>query len=133
MLCEKGGTTTIKPQQFTIPQQYMVGDIRINTKAQLDRTFTRLLIDAFVPYQEEMLAYLDELIVTHDPKLVERQLGDVLKQSRQRAKEWEQTILLLNQTDTSEREKIKGRAHDIQVEEDALHQTFMELLKKRDI
>jgi hypothetical protein len=45
----------MKPQQFTIPQQFMVGDIKIDTKAQLERTYTRLLIDAFVPYQEEML------------------------------------------------------------------------------
>ena len=47
-------------QQFTIPQQFMVGDIKIDTKAQLGRKYTRLLIDAFVPYQEAMLAYLDE-------------------------------------------------------------------------
>ena len=29
----------MKPQEFTIPQQFMVGDIKINTKAQLDRTY----------------------------------------------------------------------------------------------
>src|SRR5258708_12960450 len=103
-------------QQFTIPQQFMVGDIKIDTKAQLGRTYTRLLIDAFVPYQEALLAYLDELIAKHDPQLVERQLGEVQKQNRKKSNEWEQPILLLNQTDKSEHEKITGRLHDIQEE-----------------
>jgi len=123
----------MKPQQFTIPQQFMVGDIKIDTKAQLGRKYTRLLIDAFVPYQEAMLAYLDELLAKHDPQLVERQLGEVQKQNRKKSNEWEQTILLLNQTDQSEHEKITGRLHDIRDEENALHQTNMELMKKLNI
>jgi hypothetical protein len=64
----------MRSQQFSIPQQYMVGDIKIDTEAKLDRTYTRLLLDAFVPYQEAMLAYLDELIAKHDPQLVKKQL-----------------------------------------------------------
>jgi hypothetical protein len=51
----------MKPHEFTIPQQFMVGDIKINTRAQLDRTYLRPLINAFIPYQEAMLVYLDEL------------------------------------------------------------------------
>src|SRR5690242_12366333 len=31
-----------------MPQQFMVGDIKVDTKAQLDRTSLRLLLDAFV-------------------------------------------------------------------------------------
>ena len=89
----------------------MVGDIKIDTKAQLARKYTRLLLDAFVPYQEAMLAYLDKLLVKHDPQLVEKQLGEVQKQDRKKSKEWEQTLLLLDQTDTSEHEKIIGRLH----------------------
>ena len=64
----------MKPQQFTIPQQYMVGDIKIDTTAQLDRTYMRLLLDAFVPYQEARLAYLDELMAKHAPQRVKEQL-----------------------------------------------------------
>ena len=60
----------MKPQQFTIPQQFMVGEIKIDNKAQLERTYTRLLIDAFVPYQEEMLTYLAELLVKYGPSLL---------------------------------------------------------------
>jgi len=120
-------------QQFTIPQQFIVGDIKIDTKAQLGRKYTSLLIDAFVPYQEAMLAYLDELIAKHDPHLIERQLGEVQKQNRKKSNEWEQTFLLLIQTDKSEHEKITGRLNDIRDEENALHQTNMELMKKLDI
>jgi hypothetical protein len=127
------GTTAMKPQQFTIPQQYMVGEIKIDTKAQLDRTYTRLLLDAFVPFQEAMLAYLDDLHTKHDLQLVKRQLGEVQKQQEKKSKEWEQTFLLFEQTDKSEREKIGGRLQDIQNEENALFQTYMELLKKLDI
>ena len=123
----------MKPQQFTIPQQFMVGDIKIDTKAQLGRKYTRLLIDAFVPYEEAMLAYLDELIVKHDPQLVEKQLGEVQKQDRKKSREWEQKLLLLKQTDPSEHENIIGRLHDLRDEENALHQTTIELLKKLDI
>ncbi len=123
----------MKPQQFTIPQQFMVGDIKIDTKAQLDRKYTRLLINAFVPYQEAMLAYLDELLVKHNPQLVEKQLGEVQKQDRKKSKVWEQTLLLLNQTDTSEHEKIIGRLQDLRDEENALHQPHMELLNKLEI
>jgi hypothetical protein len=120
----------MKPQQFTIPQQFMVGDIKIDTKAQLERTYMRLLLDAFVPYQEAMLAYLDELLVKHDPQLVERQLDELQKQDRKKSKEWKQTHLLLQQTDESEHEKIMGRLLDIQDEERALRQTHMELIEK---
>jgi hypothetical protein len=123
----------MKPQQFTIPQQFMVGDIKIDTKAQLDRTYMRLLLDAFVPYQEAMLAYLDELLVKHDPQLVQRQLDELQKQDRKKSKEWKQTHLLLQQTDESEHEKIIGRLLDIHDEESALHQTQMELLEKINI
>jgi hypothetical protein len=123
----------MKPQQFTIPQQFMVGEIKIDTKAQLERTYMRLLLDAFVPYQEAMLAYLDELLVKHDPQLVQRQLDELQKQDRKRSKEWKQTHLLLQQTDESEHEKIIGRLHDIQDEERALHQTHMELIEKINI
>jgi hypothetical protein len=121
----------VKTQQFTIPQQFTVG--KIDTKAQLDRKYTRLLLDAFVPYQEAMLAYLDELMAKHDPQLVERQLAEVKKQNSKKSKEWEQTFPLLHQTDQSEREKMVGRLLDIQNEENALHQTNMELLEKLDI
>jgi hypothetical protein len=123
----------MKPQQFTIPQQFMVGDIKIDTKAQLDRTYMRLLLDAFVPYQEAMLASLDELLVKHDPQLVQRQLDELQKQDRKKSKEWKQTHLLLQQTDESEHEKIIGRLLDIHDEESALHQTQMELLEKINI
>jgi hypothetical protein len=120
----------MKPQQFTIPQQFMVGEIKIDTKAQLERTYMRLLLDAFVPYQEAMLAYLDELLVKHDPQLVQRQLDELQKQDRKKSKEWKQTHLLLQQTDESEHEKIIGRLLDIHDEERALHQTHMELIEK---
>jgi hypothetical protein len=133
MFCEKGGTSTLKPQQFTIPQQFMVGDIKIDTKAQLDRTYMRLLIDAFVPFQEAMLAYLDDLHAKHDPQLVKRQLGEVQKQQVKKSKDWEQTVLLFKKTDKSEHEKMAGRLQDIQNEENALFQTDMELLKKLDL
>jgi hypothetical protein len=68
----------MKHQEFTIPQQFMVGDIKINTKAQLDRTYLRLLIDAFIPYQEAMLVYLDELMAKHAPQRVKEQLTECL-------------------------------------------------------
>jgi hypothetical protein len=123
----------MKPQQFTIPQQYMVGEIKIDTTAQLDRTYLRLLLDAFVPHQEAMLAYLDELLVKHDPQLVQRQLKEVEKQEKKKSKEREQTFLLLQETDASEHEKIIERLEDIREESNALHQTFMELLEKHRI
>jgi len=123
----------MKPQQFTIPQQYMVGDIKIGTKAYLDRTYLRLLLDAFVPYHEAMLAYLDALLVKHDPQLVKRQLAEVQKQDRKKSTEREQTLRLLTQTDTSEQERIIGRLHDLQDEENALDHTQRELLEKLDL
>ena len=64
----------------------MVGEIKIDTKAQLERTYMRLLLEAFVPYQEAMLAYLDELLVKHDPQLVQRQLDELQKQDRKKSK-----------------------------------------------
>jgi len=127
------GIITMKPQPFTIPQQFMVGDIKIDTKARLDRTYLRLLLDAFVPHQEAMLASLDELMVKHDPQLVKRQLKEVEKQDQKRSKEWEQTFLLLQQTDKSEHEKIIARLQDIGDEENALSQTHLDLIKKLDI
>jgi len=123
----------MKPQEFTIPQQFMVGDIKINTKAQLDRTYLRLLTDAFIPYQEAMLMYLDELMAKHAPQRVEEQLKEVEKQERKKHKEWEQTHLPFRQADEAEQLKIIGRLHDIQDEERALHRTHMELLKQLDL
>ena len=123
----------MKPREFTIPQQFMVGDIKINTKAQLDRTYLRLLIDAFIPYQEAMFVYLDELMAKHAPQRVEEQLKEVEKQERKKHKEWEQTHLPFRQADEAEQLKIIGRLHDIQDEERALHQTHMELLKQLDL
>ena len=123
----------MKPQEFTIPQQFMVGDIKINTKAQLDRTYLRLLIDAFIPYQEAMLVYLDELMAKHAPQRVEEQLKEVEKQERKKHKGWEQTHLPFRQADEAEQLKIIGRLHDIQDEERALHQTHMESLKQLDL
>jgi hypothetical protein len=123
----------MKRQQFTIPQQFTVGDIKIDTKAQLDRKYTRLLLDAFVPYQEAMLAYLDELLAKHDPQLVERQLGEVRKQSKKKATEEEQMVLQFSQADASEQKKILGRMQDIWNEENALHQINRELREKLDI
>jgi hypothetical protein len=123
----------MKPQEFTIPQQFMVGDIKINTKAQLDRTYLRLLIDAFIPYQEAMLVYLDELMAKHAPQRVEEQLKEVEKQERKKHKEWEQTHLPFRQADEAEQVTIIGRLHDIQDEERALHQTHMELLQQLDL
>src|SRR2546423_651956 len=123
----------MKPQQFTIPQQFMVSEIKIDTKAQLDWKYMRLLIDAFVPYQEAMLAYLDELMAKHDPQLVERQLKEVERQSKKKSKEWEQTLNQLGQTDPFEEEKIIGRLEAIGDEKNALHQTFKELIEKLDI
>ncbi len=123
----------MKPQEFTIPQQFMVGDIKINTKAQLDRTYLRLLIDAFIPYQEAMLVYLDELMAKHAPQCVKEQLKEVEKQERKKHKEWEQTHLPFRQADEAEQVKIIGRLHDIQDEERALHQTHMESLKQLDL
>jgi len=111
----------------------MVGDIKIDTEAKLDRTYTRLLLDAFVPYREAMLAYLDELIAKHDPQLVKKQLKEVEKQSKKRSTEEEQMLHQLSQTDKSEHKKIMERMRDIWNEENALHQTNMELLKKLDI
>jgi hypothetical protein len=98
----------MKPQQFTIPQQYMVGEIKIDTTAHLDRTYLRLLLDAFVPYQEAMLAYLDELMAKHAPQRVKEQLKAVDKQSKKKSSEWEQTLRQLGQTDQAEQEKILG-------------------------
>lgn len=123
----------MRRQEFTIPQQYMVGDIKINTKAQLDRTYTRLLIDVFVPYQEMMLVYLDELIAKHDPQLVKKQLKEVEKQRKKKSTEEEQMLLQLSQTDKSEQKKIMGRLQDVWNEENALHQINMELIKKLDV
>ncbi len=123
----------MKPQQFTIPQQYMVGDIKIDTTAQLDRTYLRLLLDAFVPSQEAMLAYLDELMAKHAPQRVKEQLKEVAKQSKKKSTEWEQTLHQLGQTDQAEQEKILGRLQDLQNEKSALRQTSTELLEKIDI
>jgi hypothetical protein len=120
----------MKPQEFIIPQQFMVGDIKINTKAQFDRTYLRLLIDAFIPYQEAMPVYIDELITKHDPQFVQRQLDELQKQDLKKTKEWEQTHLLFQQADESEQEKIIGRLQAIHDEECALHQTHMELLER---
>ena len=72
----------MRHQQLILAQQYMVGDIKIDTEEKLDRTYTRLLLDAFVPYQEAMLAYLDDLIAKHDPQRVEKQLKEVEKQGK---------------------------------------------------
>jgi hypothetical protein len=123
----------MKPQQFTIPQQYAVGDIKIDTTAHLDRTYLRLLLDAFVPYQEAMLAYLDELTAQHAPQHVKEQLKEVEKLSKKKSSEWEQTLHQFNQTEKAEQEKILGRLQDLQNEESALHQTHMELLAKIDL
>ena len=122
----------MRSQQFSIPQQYMVGAIKIDTEAKLDRTYTRLLLDAFVPYHEAMLAYLDELIAKHDPQLVKKQLKEVEKQSKKKSTEEEQMLLQLSQTDTSEQKKIMGRMQDIWNEENALRQTDRELMEKLD-
>src|SRR5260370_7390377 len=119
----------MKPQQFTIPQQYMVGAIKIDTEAQLDRTYTRLLLDAFVPYQEAMLAYLDELIVKHDHQLVKEQLKEVEKQSKKKSTEQEQILHQLSQTEKAEQKKITGKLQDIWDAENTLHQPNMEFLK----
>ena len=118
---------------MTIPQQHTVGDIKVNTEAQLDRRYTRLLLDAFVPYQEAMLIYLDELIAKHSPQLVERQLQEVEKQSKKKSIEAEQMLLQLGQTDESEQKKILGRLQDVWNEEHSLHQTTMELIEKLNI
>jgi hypothetical protein len=123
----------MKRQQFSIPQQYIVGDIKIDTEAKLDRTYTRLLLDAFVPYQEAMLAYLDELIAKHDPQLIQKQLKEVEKQRKKKSTEEEQMLLQISQTDTSEHKKILGRMQDTWSEEDALRQTDRELMEKLDI
>jgi|SRR5450755_601098 len=123
----------MRRQQFTIPQQFMVGDIKIDTKAQLDRIYIRLLIDAFVPYQEAMLAYLDDLIAKHDPQLVQEQLKEVEKQSKKKSTEWKQTLHQLGQTDKAEQKKITGRLQDLQNEESALHQTNMQLIEKINV
>jgi hypothetical protein len=111
----------------------MVGDIKIDTEEKLDRAYTRLLLDAFVPYQEAMFAYLDELIAKHDPQLVKKQLKEVEKQSKKKSTEWQQTLNQLDQTVTSERKKIFGRLDDIQDEQNALHQTDTELTEKVNI
>lgn len=123
----------MRHQQFNIPQQYMVGDIKINTKAQLDREYTRLLLDAFVPFQEAMFAYLDELIAKHDPQLVKKQLKEVEKQNNKKTTEEEHMLLQLSQTDKIEQKKIMGRVQDIWNEENALFQTNMELIKQLDL
>jgi hypothetical protein len=123
----------MRSQQFTIQQQYMIGDIKVNTEAQLDRTYTRLLLDAFVPSQEAMLTYLDELIVKHDPQLVEKQLKEVEKQTKKKSAEWMQTLNQLSQAEKAEQKKLMERLQDLQNEENALHQTNMELIKKLNI
>ena len=120
-------------EEVTIPQQYFVADIKVNKKAQLDRTYTKLLLDAFVPYQEAMLVYLDELLVQHEPQRVRQQLDEVQRQSKKRSKDWEQTHLLFRQADTSEQERVISRLSDIQDEEMALYKTTMDLLKKLDV
>jgi len=123
----------MKPQQFTIPQQYMVGDIKIDTTAHLDRTYLRLLLDAFVPYREARLAYLDELMAKHAPQRVKDQLKAVEKQSQKKSSEWEQTFQQLGQADEAGQEKILGRLEDLHKEQSALHHTSMELLDKLDL
>lgn len=123
----------MRSQLFTTQKQYMVGDIKVNTEEQLDRKYTRLLLDAFVPYQEAMLVYLDELIAKHDPQLVRKQLKEVEKQSKKKSTEWHQTLDQLGQTETSERKKLFGRLDDIHDEENALFQTAMELTEKINI
>src|SRR5690242_15579729 len=120
----------VRTQQFSIPQQYMVGDIKIDTEEKLDRKYTRLLLDAFVPYQEAMLAYLDALIAKHDPQLVKNQLKEVEKQSKKKSTGWHQMLDQLDQTETSERKKTFSRLDDIQNEQNALFQTTMELTEK---
>ncbi len=123
----------MRSQQFTIQQQYMIGDIKINTEAQLDRTYTRLLLDAFVPYQETMFTYLDELIVKHDPQLVEKQLKEVEKQTKKKSTEWMQTLDQRDQADKAEQKMLMERLQDLQNEENALYQTNMELIRKLNI
>ncbi len=123
----------MRRQQFSIPQQYMVGEVKINTEAQLDTAYLRLLLDAFVPFQEAMLAYLDELIAKHDPQRVKKQLGEAEKQNKKISTEWKQMLHLLGQAGEAEQEKIVGRWQDLQIERSALHQTTMELREKVDI
>jgi hypothetical protein len=130
---DRMGIITMKPQPFTIPQQFMVGEIKIDTKARLDRTYLRLLLDTFVPYQEAMLVYLDELMAKHAPQFVKEQLKEVETQERKKHKEWEQTHLPFRQADEAEQVKIIERLHDIQDEERALHETHMELLQQLDL
>lgn len=126
----------MRSQQFTIPHhfiQFTVGEIKVDREAKLVREYVRLLLDAFVPYQEAMLAYLDELITKHDPQLVKKQLKEVEKQSKKKSTEWEQTLDQLVQTDEPGREKIIGRLQDLQDEKSALRQTDKELMEKLDI
>ncbi len=108
----------------------MVGEIKVNTKAQLDITYIRLLLDVFVPYQEVMLAYLDELIVKHDPQLVNSQLKEVERQRNKRSNEEEHLLLSLSDVDASEQKKIMRVVKNIWGEEDVLHQICKELAEK---
>ena len=123
----------MKHRQFDLPQQFMVGEIKVNMKEQLDRAYMRLLLDAFVPYQEAMLAYLDELIAKHDSQLVKKQLKEVEKQSKKKFTQGLQTLDQLGQTEESEQEEIVGRLQDIWSEEKALDQTSRELIEKLSI
>lgn len=127
------GTTTMKHQQCAIPQhfvQFTVGDIKVDRRAKLDREYVRLLLDMFIPYQEAMLMSIDELIMKHDPQIVQKQLKEVEKQSKKKSMEHEQMFEKLVQTDESGRKKIFGRLQDIWDEENALRQTDKELREK---
>jgi hypothetical protein len=117
-------------QQFTIPQQFLIGDIKINTQAQLRREYTRQLIDAFVPHRDAMLSYLDELCAKYDPQLVESQLAEARKQSKKNFDKLDHLSSRLTQTEESEQKSIILRSLDIHEEENALRQTEGELRKK---
>jgi hypothetical protein len=123
----------MEPHQFSIPQQFMVGEIKIDTTARLDRFYLRLLLDAFVPYQEAMLASLDELIAKHAPQRVKDQLKAVDKQRKKKSTDWKQTLQQLDQADEASQEKILGRLQDLENEQSALHHTDREFLDKLDI
>lgn len=123
----------MKPHQFSIPQQYLVGEIKIDTTARLYRTYLRLLLDAFVPYQEAMLAYLDELMAKHAPQRVQDQLKAVDKESKKKSREWEQTSQQFGQADEAGQEQILGRLEDLHNEQSALYHTSMELRAKIDL
>jgi hypothetical protein len=123
----------MEPHQFSIPQQFMVGEIKIDTTARLDRSYLRLLLDAFVPYQEAMLASLDELIAKHAPQWVKDQMEAVDKQRKKKSTEWKQTLQQLDQADEASQEKILGRLQDLENEQSALHHTDRESLDKLDL